>query len=144
MLNGEIRFFMMPPSRENKFDNYFSHYALTLFKWYVEGKLNIFGDLKRVKKRMSPHISRWLSQIGDLTKQRGRRQRQSKKAKGLVSKTTTLHVLHAFLYISLPSLHDYNSFFWSRERQRNKFYHLCLNSGAATFLQLQLKFPSFE
>ena len=25
-----------------------------------------------------------------------------------VSKTTTLHVHHAFLYISLPSLHDYD------------------------------------
>ena len=30
-----------------------------------------------------------------------------KTAIGLVSKTTTLHVHHAFLYISLPSLHDY-------------------------------------
>ena len=30
-----------------------------------------------------------------------------KKAIGLISKTTTLHVHHAFLYISLPSLHDY-------------------------------------
>ena len=28
-------------------------------------------------------------------------------AKGLISKTTILHVQHAFLYISLPSLHDY-------------------------------------
>ena len=27
---------------------------------------------------------------------------------GLISKTTTSHVQHAFLYISLPSLHDYN------------------------------------
>ena len=27
--------------------------------------------------------------------------------KGLISKTTTLHVHHAFLYISLPSPHDY-------------------------------------
>ena len=27
---------------------------------------------------------------------------------GLLSKTTTLHVHHAFLYISLLSLHDYN------------------------------------
>ena len=25
-----------------------------------------------------------------------------------ISKTTTLHVHHAFLYISLPSLHDYD------------------------------------
>ena len=31
-----------------------------------------------------------------------------KKAIGLLSKTTTLHEHHAFLYISLPSLHDYD------------------------------------
>ena len=30
-----------------------------------------------------------------------------KKAMGLLRKTTTLHVHHDFLYISLPSLHDY-------------------------------------
>ena len=30
------------------------------------------------------------------------------KAIGLIRKTTILHVDHAFLYISLPSLHDYN------------------------------------
>ena len=31
-----------------------------------------------------------------------------KKAIGLLRKTITLHVHHAFLYISLPSLHDYD------------------------------------
>ena len=31
-----------------------------------------------------------------------------KKAIGLLRKTTTLHVHNAFLYISLPSLHDYD------------------------------------
>ena len=31
-----------------------------------------------------------------------------KKAIGLMSKTTTLHVHHAFLYISLLSLHNYD------------------------------------
>ena len=31
-----------------------------------------------------------------------------KKAIGLLRKTTTLHVRHAFLYISLSSLHDYD------------------------------------
>ena len=31
-----------------------------------------------------------------------------KKAVGLISKITILHVHHAFLYISLPSLHDYD------------------------------------
>ena len=31
-----------------------------------------------------------------------------KKAIGLLYKKTTLHVHHPFLYISLPSLHDYD------------------------------------
>ena len=44
----------------------------------------------------------------DLTKPRRRRQRERQKTMGLKSKTTTLHVHHAFLYISLPSLHDYD------------------------------------
>ena len=31
-----------------------------------------------------------------------------KRAMGLLSKTTTLHMHHTFLYVSLPSLHDYH------------------------------------
>ena len=31
-----------------------------------------------------------------------------KKTIGFISKTTTLHVHHAFLYISFPFLHDYD------------------------------------
>ena len=51
-----------------------------------------------------------------------------------MSKTTTLHMHHAFLYISLLSLHNYDmkwpnfKFTWEREPQGDKFYHLCLNS----------------
>ena len=54
-----------------------------------------------------------------------------KKAIGLMSKTTTLHVHQAFLYISLQSLHNYDvkrtnfKFTWERERQGDEFYHLC-------------------
>ena len=71
-----------------------------------------------------------------------RRQRQLQKAIGLVSKLTTLLGHHAFLYISLPSMHDYDvkwpnlKFFWGRERQGDKFYHLFLNSGLPPSLQL--------
>ena len=40
-----------------------------------------------------------------------------KKAIGLSRKTTTLHVHHAFLFLSLPSLHDFDvkmpNFFFS-------------------------------
>ena len=42
----------------------------------------------------------------DLTKPRRRRQQERQKTIGLMSKTTTLHVHHAYLYISLPSLHN--------------------------------------
>ena len=50
----------------------------------------------------------------------------SKKQIGLISKTT-LHVHHAFLYISLPSLHDYHvkmpsfTFYGGRKQARTKF-----------------------
>ena len=74
-----------------------------------------------------------------------------KKTIGLMSKTTTLHVHHPFLYVSLQSLHNYDvkwpnfKFTWERERQGDKFYHLCLNSGAVDpSLQLQTKFSSFK
>ena len=66
-------------------------------------------------------------------RRRRRRQRKPQKPIGLMSKTTTLHVHHAFLYISLPSLHDYDvkwpkfKFTFERERQGDKFYHLCPN-----------------
>ena len=39
---------------------------------------------------------------------RQQRQRGRQKSSSLNGKTTTLHVHHAFLYISLPSLHDYD------------------------------------
>ena len=53
-----------------------------------------------------------------------------KKAVSLIRKTTTQHVHHAFLYISFPSLHNYNvkwpnfELTWERERQGDKLYYL--------------------
>ena len=88
--------------------------------------------------------------IETLRKHNGDGNGNAKKAIGLMSKTTTLHVHHAFLYISLPSLHNYDvklpdfKFTWERERQADKFYHLCLNSGAVPSLHLQRKLSFFE
>ena len=45
--------------------------------------------------------------LGTLRSDDGDSNGNSTKAIGLISKTTILHVHHAFLYISLPSLHDY-------------------------------------
>ena len=50
-----------------------------------------------------------------------------KKEIGLISKTTTLHVHHAFLYISLPSLHNYGvkmpnfTFYGGRKQAKTTF-----------------------
>ena len=57
---------------------------------------------------------------------------------------------HAFLYIALPSLDNYDvkwlkfRFTWERKRQGDKFdYNPCLDSGEVPSPQLQPKFPSF-
>ena len=45
--------------------------------------------------------------LGSFSNDDGDGNQNIKKAIGLLRKTTTLDVHHAFLYISLPSLHDY-------------------------------------
>ena len=49
-----------------------------------------------------------LPTLGSFSNDDGDGKEDVKKAIGLLRKTTTLHVHHAFLYISLPSLHDYD------------------------------------
>ena len=46
--------------------------------------------------------------IGTLRSDDGDGNGNATKAIGLISKTTILHVHHSFLYISLPSLYDYD------------------------------------
>ena len=46
--------------------------------------------------------------MGSLSKYVGDGKGKVIKGLGLISKTTILHVHHAFLYISSPSLYDYN------------------------------------
>ena len=61
------------------------------------------------------------------------RQRERQTAVGLLSNTTSLHVHHAFLYISLPFLHDYDakmpkfSFYGGRKEATTKLFFLFLN-----------------
>ena len=49
-----------------------------------------------------------LGLIGTLRSDDGDGNGNAIKAIGLITKTTILHVHHAFLYISLPSLHNYD------------------------------------
>ena len=49
-----------------------------------------------------------LDRLGTLRSDDGDDNGNATKSIGLISKTTILHMHHAFLYISLPSLHDYD------------------------------------
>ena len=53
-------------------------------------------------------LGRDLSKLGSFSNEDGDGNQDVNKAIGLLRKTTTLHVHHTFLYISLPSLHDYD------------------------------------
>ena len=68
-----------------------------------------------------------------------------KKAIGLLRKTTSLHVHHAFLYISLPSLHDYdvkmpNCKFYAGRKQATTNLFLSLNLSAVLWKSTPGKF----
>ena len=74
--------------------------------------------LKKTRKKVAREISPkdfwdryWgcvIQLLGSISNDDGDGNENGNKAIGLNSgKTTTLHVHHAFLYISLPSLHDY-------------------------------------
>ena len=63
--------------------------------------------MNRLKAQMI-HPSLDLVLLGSFSNDDGDSSEDAKKAIGLLRKTTSLHVHHAFLYISLPSLHDYD------------------------------------
>ena len=67
-----------------------------------------------------------------LKQRRRRRQRERQKSNRFrISKTTTLHVHQAFVYISLPSLHDYDvkmpnfTFCGEREHKTTTLFFFC-------------------
>ena len=65
--------------------------------------------------------------LGSFSNDGGDGNKNVKSAIGLLSKTTALHVHHAFLYISLPLLHDYDvkmpnfTFYGGRKQATTKF-----------------------
>ena len=73
---------------------------------YVLINIEIEGMMQK-KKLECEFAFVWNTKIGSFSNDDGDGNEDVKKAIGLSSKTTTLHVHHAFLYISLPSLHDY-------------------------------------
>ena len=84
----------------------------------------------RLKAQMI-HLSLDLVLLGSFSNDDGDGSEDVKKAIGLLRKTTSLHVHHAFLYISLPSLHVYDvkmpncKFYgWRKQATTNLFFCL--------------------
>ena len=88
--------------------------------------------------------------IGTLRSDDGDGNENGKKAIRLISKTTTSHVHHAFLYISQPSLHDYNvkmpnfKFFRGRKQATTKFSFSFLACTRLLRIQLQESTRTFD
>ena len=83
------------------------------------------------QRRDIPHG--FLIEIRELSSDNSDGNEDVKKAIGVMSKTTTLHVHHAFLYSSLPSLHDYDvkmldrKLYGGRKQGMTNVYFLFLN-----------------
>ena len=81
-----------------------------------------FGTSTHARK-----LSIYKMSIGSFSNDDGDGNENVEKSIGLLSKTTSLHVPHAFLYISLPLLHDYDvkmpsfTFYGGRKQATTKF-----------------------
>ena len=92
-------------------------------------------EVKEKNKKVGPCVHVLRSRVamakGSFSNDDGDGKQDVKKAVGLLRKTTTLHVHHAFLYVSLPSLNGYdvkmpNCKFYGGRKQatRNLFFSL--------------------
>ena len=76
-------------------------------------------------------------------------QRKRQKSSKFNEKNNNAARASRFLYISLPSLHNYNvtwnfELTWEREPQSDKFYFLYLKSDAVSPLQFQPNASPFQ
>ena len=90
--------------------------------------------------------------IGDFNMSRRRWQRERQKSNRFNRQHNNSARASPFfnLYISLPSLHNYDvkwpkfELTWERDRQGDKFIHLSLNLDAVPSLQFLPNFPTFK
>ena len=90
--------------------------------------------------------------IGDFKiRRRDGNENVKKQQVNFISETTTFHVHHSFLYISLPFLHDYDvkclifAFYGKRKQATRKFYFsFCIMNLISLGSQLQEGSSTFE
>ena len=116
-------------------------HCLLIFKFKYVNSLTIFALLSPLifltfgTNWRSCIFNRWNGALcalnmllGTLTSNQADGNENVKKAIGLISKTTTSHVHHTFLHISIPFLHDYDvkmpnfAFYGGRKQATTTFY----------------------
>ena len=113
----------------------------------LELVLHDFGVFEVLAASFMPLLPQ--TTLGSLRNDDDEGNENAKKPTGLdiTGKTTTLHVHHAFSYISLPSLHDYNVKFHVLLRtgtKVNNFFFLFLNFDKSFRMQLQNNLPTHD
>ena len=95
-------------------------------------------------------VSRIGEKLGSLNNDDGDINENGKKKKVYIDKTTTLQVHHAFLYISLPSLHDHNvkipnfTFGGGLEDKTTTLFFFSWTSIQPARVELQKKLPTLD
>ena len=74
-------------------------------KWFCDTQGPVYFSCEKIR---TTNLRFALLVVGSFSNDDGDGNEDVKKAIGLLRKTTTLHVHHAFWFISLPSLHDYD------------------------------------
>ena len=101
---------------------------LKLLRCQQQGKKFALFLCKKRWPYLQSFNERHVVDIRDFKIQRRGRQRERQKNNWFISKTTTSHVHHTFLYISFPFLHDYDvkmphfAFYGGRKQATTKFY----------------------
>ena len=95
-------------------------------KFFKLQPMSVTYITKTLSSNKSSHF--YCERLGTLRSNDADDNEDVKKTIGLISKTTTSHVHHTFLYISFPFLHDYDvkmpnfAFYGGRKQPTTKFY----------------------
>ena len=113
----------------------------------VSRSYSVYCGFRPCHHGVQSHLTRNFCRLSMTIERRHQRERQ-KNQLVKISNTTTLHVHHAFLYISLPSLHDYDvkipnfTFFWGCTHKTTTFFFFSRILTQSVRIQRQKKIAS--
>ena len=99
---------LLERKNDNKVVSFSTLFFMFTLSWITEKERVIENKRDEFCRKKNMKIQGGCETIGTLRNHDDDGNGNVKKIIGLMSRTTTLHVHHSFLYISLPSLHNYD------------------------------------